>query len=108
MYSPAAMLNAPASRPAIAGEEDEVAVLAVGRGPGDAHDQGEVADEAVADAEDHGPERPRPARAVPALARRRCRRSGWYVGVLQLPPDLGVLALVGGDRRDLRRATGSS
>ena len=38
------------------------------RRPGDAHHEREVLDEAVADAEDDGPQRPGPARPVPPLA----------------------------------------
>ena len=41
--------------------------------PGDAHDQRQVRDEAVADAEDDRPQRPRPGAPVPALAPRDLR-----------------------------------
>ncbi len=134
MYSPAAIENAPASRPATPGEQDEVAA---GRGTrtGDAHHEGEVRDEAVRDAEDHRPERPRPAGPMPPLAGRDLRGCGHAgrrgavslgpgrddgpgvggdgavaPGVVRDPrfrdalPDLGVLALVCGDRLDLGRA----
>ena len=68
MYSPAAMLNAPASRPAIPARRMKLGLP--GRGAGHAHDQREVADQAVADPEDDRPERPRPAAGpMPRLAR---------------------------------------
>ena len=64
MYSPAAMLNAPASSPAMPGQEDEARVARCRAGH--AHDQRQVADEAVADPEDDRAERPRAtARPVP-------------------------------------------
>ena len=66
MYSPAAMLNAPASRPAIPARRMKLGFA--GRGAGDAHDERQVADEAVADPEDDRPQRPRPA-ATGASAR---------------------------------------
>ena len=95
-------------------------------GAGHAHDQRQVADQAVADPEDDRPQRPRPAagpvpRLAPADLGRRCARrarsrrrrgSGRWprrstVAGLEPLPDLRVLALVGGDRRDLgRRALG--
>ena len=50
-----------------AGQQDEARIAR--RGAGDAHHQGQVADQAVADAEDDRPQRPRPAAgAVPRLA----------------------------------------
>jgi hypothetical protein len=48
------------------GQQDEARVA--GRGSGHAHDQRQVADKAVADPEDHRPERPGPAASVPAFA----------------------------------------
>ena len=86
---------------------------------GHAHDQRQVADEAVADPEDHRPQGPRTAAAVPSLsladlggASRRSRdRDPVTTGLrvagepsagLQAVPDLGVLPFVGRDRRDLR------
>ncbi len=66
--------------------------------PGDPHHEREVADQAVADSEDHRPEHPGAAGPVPPFA------SGDVLGrakrplaALQLPPDLGVLPLIGGN-----------
>ncbi len=112
------------------GEQDEPALV---RRAGDAHDERQVGDEAVRDAEDDGPQRSRARAAVPALGRgdrsaaairpggdgrvlacgddarravarpvvRAAAPAGCRLAVQALP-DLGVLALVGGDRLDLR------
>ncbi len=95
------MLNAPATRPAIPASRMKPALVA-GR-PGDPHDEREVADEAVADPEDHRPEHPGPAGPVPPFAGGDVLgRAERPLAGLQLPPDLGVLPLVGGDVGDLR------
>src|SRR5262245_13272485 len=81
------------------------------RRAGNAHHEGEIRDEPVGDAEDDGPQRPRSAGVVPALRRRDV---GWPVrrvarrpaAAAEPPPDLRVLALVGGDRLDLGRGLG--
>ena len=61
------------------GQQDEARVAR--RGAGHAHDQREVAHEAVADPEDHGPQRPRTATgAMPALAARDLGGAGGPAG----------------------------
>jgi hypothetical protein len=98
MYSPAAMLKAPGDPR----QQDEAALLA-GRAC-DPHHESKVADEAVADPEDHGPEHPGAPRAVPPFAGGDVLgRAQGLLAALQLPPDLGVLSLVSGDVGDLGR-----
>ena len=73
MYSPAAIENAPASRPAMPARSTNGA-LALGRAR-DAHHEREIRDEPVRDAEDDRAQRPRPPGPVPALARRDLTRT---------------------------------
>ena len=86
-------------------------------GAGHAHDEGEIRDEPVGRAEDGRPEGPGAAGAVPLLAGRDVAGLGVHAGPggrhagrcsapAQPLPDLGVLSLVGGDRRDLGRRLG--
>src|SRR4029079_8191288 len=95
------------------GEDDELLVAGRRGGArggvrraGYAHDEGEVAHEAVADPEDDGPEGARSAGPVPTFAGRDLVARAGRPAELQLAPDLGVLALVGGDRGYLRRGLG--
>ena len=84
------------------GEQDEVVGCRglTGR-TNHAHHEREVADQAVADAEDDRPERAGSTGPVPPFPSRDVALR-LVLGVLELLPDLGVLALVGGDRLDLR------
>src|SRR4029079_544688 len=95
------------------GEDDEL--LVAGRRGGArrgvrsavyAHDEGEVAHEPVAAPEDDGPEGARSAGPVPTFAGRDLVARAGRPAELQLAPDLGVLALVGGGWGHLRRGLG--
>ena len=122
MYSPAAMLNAPASRPAMPARRTKLGLPR--DGAGHAHDQRQVADQAVAHAEDDRAERARTGRSSGATSRagRSRPRSGRVRATAtpsrrivatrdpgDAPPAFSrsqitrVLALVGGDRGDLGR-----
>ena len=104
MYSPAAMLNAPASRPAMPARRMK-RPCAAGRRRRRRPSRGRGCETSPSLT-------PKiTARSVPDRPE-RCQRSRAAMSsvgavasspVLQLAPDLGVLPLVGGDRRDLRR-----
>ena len=102
MYSPAAIEKAPASRPAM--PASTMKWLSAARA-GDAHDQRQVADQAVVGAEDGGAQRARPAAAMPRLLGRRAAAgaSSRRLGTVSSAPDRGVLALIGRDRGRLGR-----
>ena len=85
------------------GEQDEVVRRRrLTRRADHAHHEREVADQSVADPEDDRPEGAGSAGSVPPFSSRDVAL-GLVVRILELLPDLGVLALVGGNRLDLGR-----